>query len=506
MIPLAATLPARAQEELPKQMPAPMHVSPNQALALARPVLATPSNARIFAEMTFAELGLSPKSLAALDRAGFEAPTPIQSQAMPPALQGKDVIGSAATGTGKTLAFALPILERLDGKHGTRALILAPTRELALQIGAELERFGHGRHVRSGVVIGGVGMQPQIQAFQRGVEVIVATPGRLNDHLDQGTARLDHIEILVLDEADRMLDMGFLPQLRRILHHLPKQRQSLLFSATMAGEVQEFAREHLHHPVRVEVARIGTTSERAAQQVFLVGEEEKVALLLALLEQDELSTLVFTRTKRRADRVAKALARGGHQVAVIHADRSQAQRRQALEGFRSGKHRVLVATDIAARGIDVAEIGHVINFDMPHVPEDYVHRIGRTARAEASGRASSFASPEEHGLLAGIEKFTRRAVERAPVPREHEAFRTEVMRRASAPHERGAEARRPAHRASRHPGHAPARQGGHAPPRRGAHGPSRHGGHAPAGQGGSTDQSSGHAPKRLGSWKPRRRR
>jgi ATP-dependent RNA helicase RhlE len=440
----------------------------------------------MFPAMKFAELGLSPKSLAALDRAGFEAPTPVQAQAIPPALQGKDVIGSAATGTGKTLAFALPILERLEGKRGTRALILAPTRELALQIGAELERFGHGRHVRSAVVIGGVGMSPQIQAFQRGVEVIVATPGRLNDHLDQGTAKLDQIEMLVLDEADRMLDMGFLPQLRRIFRHLPKKRQSLLFSATMAGEVQEFAREHLQHPVRVEVARSGTTAERAEQQVFLVGEEEKVALLLALLEQDDLSTLVFTRTKRRADRVGKALARGGHQVAVIHADRSQSQRRHALEGFRGGKYRVLVATDIAARGIDVAEIGHVINFDLPHVPEDYVHRIGRTARAEASGRASSFASPEEHGLLAGIEKFTRRAVERAAVPREQEAFRTEVARRASAVQERRHEPRRPQRRAHPHGGGSPGRRGSGP----GAHGSG--GGHGP--------------PRQLGSWKPRRRR
>jgi ATP-dependent RNA helicase RhlE len=452
--------------------------------------------------MQFQELGLSQKALGALERAGFEAPTPVQAQAIPPALQGKDVIGSAATGTGKTLAFALPILERLEGKHGTRALILAPTRELALQIGAELERFGHGRHVRSAVVIGGVGMNPQIQAFQRGVEVIVATPGRLNDHLDQGTARLDQIEILVLDEADRMLDMGFLPQLRRILQHLPKKRQSLLFSATMAGEVQEFAREHLQHPVRVEVARSGATAERAEQQVFLVGEEEKVALLLALLGQDELSTLVFTRTKRRADRVGKALARGGHQVAVIHADRSQAQRRQALEGFRAGKYRVLVATDIAARGIDVAEIGHVINFDLPHVPEDYVHRIGRTARAEASGRASSFASPEEHDLLRGIEKFTRKAVERAAVPREHEAFRTEVQRRASALQERGHEQRRPAHRARAHRGGAPVRRGGGASGQHGGGGASRHGHGRPAG--GGESGKSGQPPRRLGSWKPRR--
>ncbi len=424
--------------------------------------------------MKFTELGLSDRSLAALERAGFEAPTPIQAHAIPPALQGKDVVGSAATGTGKTLAFVLPLLERLEGKHGTRALVLAPTRELALQIGAEVERLAHGRHLRSAVVIGGVGMSPQTHAFQRGVEVIVATPGRLNDHLDQGTARLDQIEVLVLDEADRMLDMGFLPQLRRILQRLPRRRQSMLFSATMAGEVAEFAREHLQHPVRVEVARIGATAERAHQQVFLVGEEEKTALLLALLEADQLSTLVFTRTKRRADRVARNLARAGHQVAVIHADRSQGQRRQALEGFRTGKFRVLVATDIAARGIDVADIGHVVNFDLPHVPEDYVHRIGRTARAEAAGRASSFAAPDEHDLLRGIEKFTRRTVERAAVPREHEVFQTEVKRVAAAHSDRAAQ-RKAAHR----PKHAHAARSQHPGPQ---------------------------APRRLGSWKPRRRR
>ena len=412
--------------------------------------------------MTFAELGLSKKTLAELERAGFEAPTPIQAQAIPPALQGKDVIGSAATGTGKTLAFVLPMLERLEGKHGTRALVLAPTRELAVQIHEQLERFRHGHHLRSAVVIGGVGMSPQTHAFEKGVEIVVATPGRLNDHLDSGSARLDQVEILVLDEADRMLDMGFLPQLRRILKHVPRVRQSLLFSATMAGEVADFAREHLRDPVRVEVARSGATSERAQQQVFLVGQEEKTALLLALLEQDDLSTLVFTRTKRRADRVTKALLRGGHKVAVIHADRSQGQRRAALEGFRSGEYRVLVATDIAARGIDVAEIGHVVNFDLPHVPEDYVHRIGRTARAEASGRASSFASPEEHDLLRGIEKFTRKAVERATVPREHDAFRSEVKRVAELPppvrHPHQQHRRQPARQGQPHPGRQHAAQ------------------------------------------------
>ncbi|MFL5375123.1 MAG: DEAD/DEAH box helicase [Myxococcales bacterium] len=434
--------------------------------------------------MGFSELGISEKGLAALARAGFEAPTPIQAQAIPPALQGKDVIGCAATGTGKTLAFVLPIIERLEGKHGTRALVLAPTRELALQIGTELERFAHGRKVRSAVVIGGVGMTPQTQAFQRGVEVIVATPGRLNDHLDHRTARLDQIEILVLDEADRMLDMGFLPQLRRILEHVPRERQSLLFSATMAGEVAKFSRENLRHPVRVDIVKSGATAERAVQRVFLVGEEEKTALLLALLEQDALSTLVFTRTKRRADRLSRALARAGHEVAVIHGDRSQSQRDRALDGFRAGNSRVLVATDIAARGIDVADIGHVVNFDLPHVPEDYVHRVGRTARAEASGRASSFASPGEQDLLRGIENLTRRTVERAAVPRDHERFQTEVRRLAAA----GPEKARREHR-----------QGG----RGGARQPNRR---AAAVAAPASPAKGGGPPRRVGSWKPRRRR
>ena len=455
--------------------------------------------------MTFAELGLSKKSLVALEKAGFEAPTPIQAQAIPPALAGRDVIGAAATGTGKTLAFVLPILERLFGKLGTRALILAPTRELADQIQEQIERFRHGHHLRSAVVIGGVGMGPQTKAFKSAVEIIVATTGRLNDHLDSGSARLSGIEILVLDEADRMLDMGFLPQLKRILKHVPKVRQSLLFSATMAGEVATFAKENLNNPVRIEVARSGTTSERATQQVFLVGQEEKTALLLALLEQDQLSTLVFTRTKRRADKVAKALARAKHTVAVIHADRSQGQRRTALESFRSGDSRVLVATDIAARGIDVAEIGHVVNFDLPHVPEDYVHRIGRTARASASGRASSFAAPDEHDLLRGIEKFTRKAVERAAVPREDDAFKNELTRRVEDPAERG----------RRHGGGG----GGGRPQGGGGGGQQRRGGGGGGGQRRSGGGGGGsHAPKarsaegghsqpaqKLGSWKPRRK-
>jgi ATP-dependent RNA helicase RhlE len=451
---------------------------------------------------SFADLGLSQQALHALERAGFEHPTPIQAQAIPPALAGKDVIGTAATGTGKTAAFVLPILERLHGKRGTRALVLAPTRELALQIGEEVERFGRGRHVRAAVVIGGVGMGQQATAFREGRELVVATPGRLVDHLAQGTAKLDHIEILVLDEADRMLDMGFKPQLTRILSRLPKQRQTLLFSATMGQEVSEFARSSLRpDPARVEVVRSGTTAERAVQHVFLASQEEKLPLLLALLEADDLSTLVFTRTKRRADKVWKAIDRAGHKVARIHADRSQGQRRMALDGFKDGTYRVLVATDIAARGIDVAEIGHVVNFDLPHVAEDYVHRVGRTARAAASGRASSFASPEEKDLLRGIEKLTRKELARAEVPRGSAAFTAELdraraARASSGPAQGHGGGRRAAGR----------RTSGGGRPAHAAH-PSAHA--AAAGAGGGS--GGGHAtpsakPKLVGSWGPKRRR
>ena len=402
---------------------------------------------------TFADLKLSRLSLRSLDRAGFEHPTPIQARAIPPALDGRDVIGIATTGTGKTAAFLLPILERLSGKTGTRALVLAPTRELALQIGDELVRFGRGRHVRGAVVIGGVGMGAQAQALRDGHEVIVATPGRLVDHLSQGNARLERIEILVLDEADRMLDMGFKPQLTRILQKLPRVRQTLLFSATTAGEVGEFARSYLRDPIQVEVSRSGTTAARAEQRVFLCDQEEKLPLLLTLLAQDPLSTLVFTRTKRRADRVFKGVQRAGHKAARIHADRSQGQRRQALDGFKDGFYRVLVATDIAARGIDVTDIGHVVVFDLPHVPEDYVHRVGRTARAGAAGRASTFCSPEEAGLLRDVERLTRAQLPRAEVPRESDLFKTEIARAAvgrahqgTPPHRRPSPAN-PSHRA-----------------------------------------------------------
>jgi ATP-dependent RNA helicase RhlE len=470
---------------------------------------------------TFAELNLSPVALQNLKRSGFEHPTPIQAQAIPPALAGKDVIGVAATGTGKTAAFLLPIIERLAPRGGKpRALVLAPTRELAVQITEQLERFGSGRGVRGVLVIGGVGMGNQREEL-RSHEVIVATPGRLVDHLAQGTAKLDGIEILVLDEADRMLDMGFKPQLTRILARVPKKRQTLLFSATTGGEVADFAKAHLADPVRVEVVRSGTTAERAEQHVFLAGQREKLPLLLALLEGDGLSTLVFTRTKRRADKVAKSVERAGHKVARIHADRSQAQRRMALEGFRDGQYRVLVATDIAARGIDVADIGHVVNFDLPHVPEDYVHRVGRTARHLASGRASTFASPEELDLLHGIERLTRAKLPRAEVPRESPVFQAELARavyneRDPGPDARPAGMNRNRRRAVAHSarrdggaGSAPAKAkaAGHASHgRSGASASGDRAAHGRTGARASSSSSSSAKPKLLGSWGSKRRR
>jgi len=455
---------------------------------------------------SFEELSLSPKSLQALRSAGFEHPTPIQVQAIPHALAGKDVIGVAATGTGKTAAFLLPIIERLGEKKGTRALVLAPTRELALQIGEELKRFARGRHLRGAVVIGGVGMAPQTHAFQHGVEVIIATPGRLVDHLQQGTARLDHVEILILDEADRMLDMGFRPQLDRILARLPKVRQTMLFSATTDGEVVEFSRKVLRDPVRVEVHRSGTTAARAVQQIFFASSREKQALLLALLEGDAESTLVFARTKRRADKILKALHRAGVKAAVLHSDRSQNQRRQALDGFKEGKYRVLVATDIAARGIDVTDIGHVVNFDMPHVAEDYVHRVGRTARASASGRASSFVAPEERDQLRGIERLTRGEIPRAELPRQSEIFQAEMKRSAVAESDPGPHTGR----APPSGGHQPARGGSSA--RRSPSGARPSGGHSPrrgssaSGASGGGGAATGEKPRLVGAWRPRRHR
>ncbi|MBL8768064.1 MAG: DEAD/DEAH box helicase [Planctomycetes bacterium] len=376
----------------------------------------------------FASLGLSPPALEALARLGFESPTPIQAQAIPPALAGHDVIGGAATGTGKTAAFLLPLIDRLAGKRGTRALVLAPTRELVMQILEQVKALGGQRHFRGACIIGGEAMGPQVRALKEQSEIIVATPGRLCDHLNRGTVRLDQIEVLVLDEADRMLDMGFRAQLDAILSRVPRNRQTLLFSATIGGEVGGFAKRHLKDPVRVEVAKSGTMARKATQAVYHVHEADKPALLLSLLAKDQDSTLVFTRTQHRADKLAKTLARAGVNVARIHGGRSQSQRKHALEGFRAGAYRVLVATDIAARGIDVVGIGHVVNFDLSHSPEDHVHRVGRTARAEASGHASTLASPPEGKLLRDIERFTRTQLPRCELPADLAHWRAEIER------------------------------------------------------------------------------
>jgi len=352
----------------------------------------------------------------ALQTAGYLTPTPIQSKTIEPALAGRDVIGAAQTGTGKTAAFVIPVIERLRahcgaGTHGS-ALILAPTRELAEQIQAWTQRLGGG--LRTALVVGGVAYGPQSAALRSRPAIIVATPGRLVDHLDRGTLSLKHAVILVLDEADRMLDMGFKPQLDRILRELPTPRQTLLFSATLPPDLGALARMHLSNPLHIAVGPQAVPPSRATQDVYLVEREHKTPLLLSLIERHGGHMLVFTRTKHRTDRLARSVRNAGHAVQQLHSDRSQSQRREALEGFRGGRYRILIATDIAARGIDVARIERVINYDLPQSAEDYVHRVGRTARAEATGHASSFAAPEERAQLHAIERHIGRPLPRQP--------------------------------------------------------------------------------------------
>jgi ATP-dependent RNA helicase RhlE len=342
---------------------------------------------------------------AALQAANYHVPTPIQAGAIEPALAGRDVIGAAQTGTGKTAAFVIPMVERLRSAHGTdkgAALVLAPTRELAEQTLRWTERLGCG--LRSALVVGGVAYGPQLAALRGRPSIIVATPGRLVDHLERGTLTLKDVRILVLDEADRMLDMGFKPQLDRIMRMLPTARQTLLFSATLPAGLGALTRMHLRNPVRVEVGAQALPPPRATQDVYLVGHEHKTPLLLSLIEGGAGNVLVFARTKHRTDRLARAVRNAGHAAERLHSDRTQAQRRAALDGFRRGHYRILVATDIAARGIDVAGISRVINYDLPQTAEDYVHRVGRTARAQLAGHASSFAAPEERAQLHAIER------------------------------------------------------------------------------------------------------
>ncbi|MBM4441051.1 MAG: DEAD/DEAH box helicase, partial [Candidatus Rokubacteria bacterium] len=365
--------------------------------------------------MSFNDFALNPTLLRGVSHLGFEVPTPIQRLAIPPALEGRDVLACAMTGSGKTAAFMLPILERLlAGKRGTRALVLTPTRELAAQI--EEHTRALGRHAGVGVasVIGGVAAGPQETALRRGIDIVIATPGRLLDHLRAGIASFDKLEVLVLDEADRMLDMGFIPDVRRILGYLPKQRQTLFFSATLPAPVVTLSRDMLRTPVMIDIERPAAPAVGITHAVYPVAGELKSGLLMALLRQADMqSVLVFTRTKHRANRLTETLARNGIAAERIHGNRTQAQRIAALAGFKAGKFRVLVATDIAARGIDVTGLSHVVNFDVPNVPEDYIHRVGRTARAEATGDAITLVSPDEEGDLKVIERAIGKRLERA---------------------------------------------------------------------------------------------
>jgi ATP-dependent RNA helicase RhlE len=370
--------------------------------------------------VSFDSLQLHPDLVRGIKALGFEKPTPIQTTAIPAAMTGRDVLACAQTGSGKTAAFLLPLLHQLlaDRRKGTtRVLILTPTRELAAQVCADMQDLARFAPVRAAAIFGGVAMGPQEQALRRGVDVVVATPGRLLDHLSRPYASLDRVEHLVLDEADRMLDMGFLPDIRRIIGMLPARKQTLLFSATIPYEITELAGRMLRDPVHIEMVRTGTPAEGVEQSVYPVEQHKKTALLLDLLQRGEMDdALVFTRTKRRADRLAKQLANGGIRVERIHGDRSQGQRTAALSGFKAGRIRVLVATDVASRGIDVEALGHVVNYDVPNSPEDYVHRVGRTGRAELTGSAFTFVSLQEEADLQNIEKLIRRQLPRVKVP------------------------------------------------------------------------------------------
>jgi len=368
---------------------------------------------------SFEHLGLNPVLLKAVRALGYESPTSIQREGIPAILAGKDTIGTAETGSGKTAAYLLPILQKLSpqppGK--TRALVLAPTRELAAQIEVALHDLGRGGRVRGKAVYGGVGMGPQQDALRSGVDVVVATPGRLLDHMERRNVDFRGLQVLVLDEADRMLDMGFLPDVRRIVSALPKNRQTLLFSATMSHEVEELARAILRNPVRISVSPPYRPPAAIRHEAYPVPQHLKSQILLRLLgREDMLSVLVFVRTKRRADRVARQVGQAGFTVARIHGDRSQSQREAALGGFRNGRHQVLIATDVAARGIDVLGITHVINYDVPAVPTDYVHRVGRTARMEAHGEAVTLIAPEEENDFRAIEQTLGKPVPRVTFP------------------------------------------------------------------------------------------
>jgi ATP-dependent RNA helicase RhlE len=441
----------------------------------------------------FSSFGLHPDLLRGVRELGFTRPTPIQQEAIPPTMEGRDVLACAMTGSGKTAAFVLPILHRLAGKsrRTTRALVLTPTRELAAQIEEHLSALAIHTSLSGAAVFGGVGMGPQEHAFRVGVDVIIATPGRLLDHFRFPYAKLQGLEILVLDEADRMLDMGFLPDIRRVLKHIPTRRQTLFFSATMPAPIVTLSREMLHNPATINLERTSQPAIGITQAVYPVPSELKTALLTELVKRGEIrSVIAFTRTKHRANRVADYLLKHGVPSGRIHGNRSQSQRTQALEAFKAGKFAVLVATDIAARGIDVEALSHVINFDVPASPDDYVHRVGRTARAESKGDAFLFVAPEEESSLRDIERAIGKRLPRVMVPD------FDYTRRAPEKLEIPLGQRLAAMRAARRP--AARRPEGASEPRR--HGPARRPGPGPARGSGGTGHAQGHGSL------PRRRR
>jgi ATP-dependent RNA helicase RhlE len=423
--------------------------------------------------MSFSSFGLHPDLERAVADLGFVKPTPIQSDAIPPALEGRDILACAMTGSGKTAAFLLPILQRLlDKPRGTtRALILAPTRELAAQILESFEGLAKHTSLTGAAVFGGVAMGPQEKAFRRGVDVLVATPGRLLDHFQYPYAKLDHLEVLVLDEADRMLDMGFLPDIRRVLRHLPKPQQTLFFSATLPAPIVTLSREMLNKPAALNIERKSAPATGVTQAVYPVREDLKPWLLLELLRRGEIkSVLVFTRTKHRANRLAEFLERHGVACDRIHGNRSQAQRTEALARFKDGRNVVLVATDIAARGIDVEALSHVVNFDVPNIPEDYIHRVGRTARAELTGDAFTFVAPQEQGDLSAIEREVGKRLQRLTLAgfdyekKPEERFEIPIAERIAAIRARKSEERARA----RQKAERKAQNGGGQPPARAA--------------------------------------
>ncbi|OGG43152.1 hypothetical protein A3G50_02975 [Candidatus Jorgensenbacteria bacterium RIFCSPLOWO2_12_FULL_42_11] len=373
----------------------------------------------------FYNLGIAPNILEILGKLGFETPTPIQEKSIPSSIEGKDLVGIAQTGTGKTLAFAIPMIQAaLSGKSG---LVVLPTRELALQVNKVFDEIGGPLRVKTAVLIGGESIRRQIFSLQRNPHIVIGTPGRIIDHLQQKTVSFRNVKILVLDEADRMLDMGFAPQLKQILQEVPRERQTMLFSATMPQDIFKMAQTYMKLPLRVEIARPGTTVDKVTQELFFVNKPDKPRLLEKILYEYRGSVLVFSRTKFNAQRIAANVRAMGHTAAEIHSNRSLDQRREALDGFRNGKYRVLVATDIAARGIDVKGIELVLNFDLPQSSNDYVHRIGRTARAGGAGHAISFATPDQRNDIRDIERLIRATLPLSKLPELPPARKTDKL-------------------------------------------------------------------------------